>query len=168
MFQISRRTDYAFRVMIELGLTDDEICLSARELARRTAVSQAFLHKITGDLVKASLVRTYAGPTGGLALARVASSITVLHIVEAVEGPICLNVCQLRPRECPRDLICPAHGYWGRLQNQIVGFMQSTTLAELAAEARLLKKKPQRSSDVIYLYDGEASTRTTLSYGIGK
>jgi Rrf2 family transcriptional regulator, iron-sulfur cluster assembly transcription factor len=157
MFQLSRRTDYAMRILIELGLAEKELCVPARELARRTAVSQHFLHKITTDLVKASIVRTYAGPAGGLALARLAGDITVLQLVEAVEGPICLNVCLIRPRECPRDLTCPAHRFWGHLQSQIIQIMQATTLADLVNEAFQLKQNSPCACNVSYLLTNELS-----------
>lgn len=162
MFQVSRRADYAMRIMVALGQREEGASLTAREISRHTAVPKAFLHKITTDLVKASLVRTSSGTTGGLALARPAASITVLHIVEAVEGPICVNVCLVRPRECPRDLICPAHSMWGRVQAQIIAELQATTVAHLAAEAHLLKQVHRPRSNA-YLFP--ASTESPLAAG---
>lgn len=152
MFQVSRRADYAMRIMIELGQRGEDASVSAREISRKTAVPKAFLHKIVADLAKASLVRTYSGPTGGLALAQPAGDITALQIIEAIEGPICVNVCLLRPQECPRDLVCPAHGLWGRLQGMIVAELQTATLAELVEEAKVLKQRPQRPGTIQYLF----------------
>jgi len=140
------------RIMVELGQREGVESTSAREISRRTAVPKAFLHKIVAELGKASLVRTYSGSSGGLVLARAASTITALEIIEAIEGPICLNVCLLRPHECPRDMICPAHSLWGRLQQAVVTELQETTLAQLAEEAKALKKQPQRPSSVAYLF----------------
>lgn len=138
--------------MIELGQREENASISAREISRRTAVPKAFLHKIVADLVKASLVRTFSGPTGGLALAKPARTITALQIIEAIEGPICVNVCLVRPHECPRDLVCPAHSLWGRLQAMIVSELQTTTVAQLAEEAKTLKQRPQRPSFIPYLF----------------
>ena len=151
MFQVTRRADYAIRMMIELGQLDPGDCLSARNLSRKTAVPKAFLHKITTELAKAELVRTFAGAQGGLALAKPPREISLLQVIEAVEGAFCLNSCLIRPRECPRDVICPGHGIWGRLQNTLVEELKAITLAELAAEALQLKAQPQRPINMPYL-----------------
>ena len=150
MFQISRRADYAVRIMIELGFQRDQ-CVPSREISRRTNVSKAFLHKITADLVKANLVRTQAGPKGGLRLNHPLTHINLQQILEAVEGPICLNICLFRPQECERDAICPAHDFWGRLQTSIVSQLQAATLAELVTEAHELKTKPRQRDHIPYL-----------------
>lgn len=150
MFQISRRADYAVRIMIELGLQVDK-CIPSREISRRTHVSKAFLHKITADLVKANLIRTQAGPKGGLRLNHPLTQINLQQILEAVEGPICLNICLLHPNECERDAICPAHDFWGRLQMSIISQLKAATLAELIAEANELKHRPRQRDHIPYL-----------------
>lgn len=153
MFQISRRVDYAVRIMIELGMQTPGSFLSARRVSARTAVPKAFLHKITADLVRANLIHTQTGPSGGLALQRDASEINLLHIVEAIDGPICLNICLVRPQECNRDRFCPGHEVWGRLQVMVADELQKTGLAALAQEAKRLKKEPRKTSvDFPYLY----------------
>ena len=151
MFQVTRRVDYAMRIMIELGQLAPGDCLSTRELSQKTAVPKAFLHKITADLVKAALVRTFAGAQGGLALVRPPQEISLLQVIESVEDAICLNSCLIRPQECPRDLICPGHGVWGRIQNTLIAELRSITIAELAADAQRLKEQPQRPPHVRYL-----------------
>ncbi len=150
MFQISRRADYAVRIMIELGFQADE-CVPSREISRRTNVSKAFLHKITADLVKANLIRTQAGPNGGLRLNHPLTNINLQQILEAVEGPICLNICLLHPNECERDAICPAHDFWGRLQTSIVAQLQAATLDDLITEAKALKSQPRKRDHIPYL-----------------
>ncbi len=160
MFQISRRVDYAVRMMIELGLHKGEF-ISAQRMSVRTDVPKSFLHKIAIDLSKADLVRTQAGPGGGIALGKPVNKINMLHIVEAVDGPICLNVCLIRPQECKRDRFCPSHDFWGRLQLSLMQQLQETTLAQLVEEAELLMKNP-RSKDtrggIPYLIGRETAT----------
>lgn len=152
MFQVTRRVDYAMRMMIELGQLDPGDCLSSRNLAQKTAVPKAFLHKITIELANAKLVRTFAGAQGGMALAKPPREISLLQVVEAVEGALCLNSCLIRPRECPRDVICPGHGIWGRVQNTLIDELQAITVAELAAEAVQLQSQPQRPKEMPYLF----------------
>ena len=151
MFQISRRVDYAVRIMIELGMQPAGSFFSARRVSARTAVPKAFLHKINSDLVKASLIRTYAGAHGGVALAKPAKDISLLQVVEAVEGAFCINSCLIRPQECPRDVICPGHAVWGRVQNTLVHELSSITFTELAESAQNLKENPQRPGHMVYI-----------------
>lgn len=89
--------------------------------------------------MKAGLVRTFSGPKGGLELARPAAEINLFHIVEAIEGPICLNACLLHIHECPRDTYCPVHTVWGRVQASLIQQLQSITMAQLAVEGHALR-----------------------------
>lgn len=161
MFQVSRRADYAVRIMVDLGLrkkrpsSGESQRTAAQEVAKSTAVPKAFLHKISADLVKAGLLRTYSGPAGGLELARPTANISMREILEAIEGPLCLNSCLLRPQECPRDHLCPAHSFWGRLQISILKQLEETTLELLVEEALALRKGP-RQQEIPYLYPNHA------------
>lgn len=156
MFQISRRVDYAVRIMIELGLQPQGTYLSARRVSVRTAVPKAFLHKITADLVRADLITTQTGPTGGLALQKEPDTINLLDIVQAIDGPVCLNICLVRPQECNRDRFCPGHEVWGRLQLLVVAELQKTNLAALVVEARRLQRNPRaKLVDFPYLYSAD-------------
>jgi Rrf2 family protein len=150
MFQISRRADYAVRIMIELGLHDGSF-LSATKVSRRTAVPKAFLHKITHDLAKNQLITTQSGPSGGLTINKSTTEINMRQILEAVEGPICLNVCLVRPQECKRDAICPAHDFWGRLQVMLIEQLEAATLAALIAEAKQITDNLERRQQIPYL-----------------
>ena len=150
MFQISRRADYAVRMMIELAVNEGSF-LSATALSKRTAVPKAFLHKITADLVKAQLIMTQAGPGGGLILSKPTADINMKHILEAVEGPICLNICLLRPQECKRDAICPAHDFWGRMQIMITEQLEMASLEKMVDEAQHITDNRERRDDIPYL-----------------
>lgn len=163
MFQISRRVDYAVRIMIELGLQPSGAYLSARRLSAQTAVPKAFLHKITADLVRADLIQTQTGPTGGLILQKEVADIDLLQIIEAIDGPVCLNVCLIRPHECNRDRFCPGHEVWGRLQMMLITELRQTSLASLVAEARRLKAEPRTTLvDFPYLYAAPKSLDRAL------
>ena len=143
MFQISRRADYAVRIMIELGVHEATQLMPTRVIAQKTGVPKAFLHKIANDLARSGLVRTVSVPAGGVGLAQPAQAITMLNILEAVEGPVCVNVCQVRPQDCPRTLICPGHDFFGELQASILGQLRSRTLADLVAQAERLRRTPR-------------------------
>lgn len=151
MFQVSRRADYAVRIMVALGSNAQGKSMTANEICRKTDVPKPFLHKISADLIRAGLMNSQAGPAGGLSLARSAVAINLRHIVEAVEGPLCINICLVRPHECPRDRLCPAHGFWGQLQQSIADQLEAVSVADLVAEGRRLQKEP-REGVIPYLY----------------
>lgn len=139
--------------MLELGLREKNDRMSSIELSKRTQVSKSFLHKIVADLIKAGLVRTYKGPNGGLVLGRPMQTINMRHILEAIDGPICLNECLLTPQECPRDTNCPAHRFWGRVQSALIEEFENATLDTLVAEGRELARQPLRLG-IPYVYPG--------------
>jgi Rrf2 family transcriptional regulator, iron-sulfur cluster assembly transcription factor len=155
MLQISRRADYATRIMLELALQAEDGPISSLLLARRAAVPHSFLHKIVGDLVKAGLVRSIKGPHGGLSLARPLQNINMRHIVEAADGPVCLNACLLRPHECPRDRVCPGHSFWGRMQKNFLEQLEAGTLDLLVMEAKQLRETPHEML-VQYIFEVES------------
>lgn len=142
MFPLTRRADYAIRIMVELGdKADNGQRVPAAQIAQDAGVPLPFLRKIVVDLARVGLVHAYSGPTGGLVLAQPAANINLVHILEAIEGPICLNTCLVRPKECPRDRVCPVHGFLERLQVNLIQQLQEATLDVLVAEKRQLEHR---------------------------
>jgi len=105
---------------------------AAHDIAARQKIPRPFLAKIISQLCLAGLVTTYRGAGGGVALARPAAQITLLEVVEALEGPVRLNRCVIRPDDCPRNSYCPAHHVWSQAQADLVGRLGSTTFEILA------------------------------------
>lgn len=143
MLEISRRADYGVRIMIELGKRPERR-IPAGDLVGMTGVPKPFLHKIIADLARVGLIRTFQGPTGGVELGRQPEQISMLDILEASDGPVCMNICLARPHECPRDSVCPAHTFWGRLQSMVVAEMRAMTLDKLIEEAASLATHGRR------------------------
>lgn len=154
MLKVSRRLDYATRVMVELGMAGNGQRLASYEVAERAEVPEAFLRKIVADLAKSGLLRTFSGPGGGLALGRNPDAINLWDIYEAVEGPLILNDCLIQPEECSRDLFCPTHRFWGRLQGIIIKEMSEWTLGSLVEKGKSLQENPTRV-DMVYRFFNE-------------
>lgn len=144
MFRISRKADYAIRVLLALGRQADGAWLTASDIGRQMLIPLPFLHKVSASLAQAGLVRTRAGPKGGLALGDDASAITMRRILEAVEGPIVLNTCLIRPQECPRSAVCAAHAALAGLQGALTAALEGITLAALVAEGERLSREHER------------------------
>jgi Rrf2 family protein len=107
---INRRTDYAVRIMLELARSGGRV--PSRRLGELAEVTYPFARSIVTDLASARLVDARRGPGGGVSLSRPAADISLLQIVEAMEGPVALNVCISDPGYCDRAPHCPAHGVW--------------------------------------------------------
>jgi Rrf2 family iron-sulfur cluster assembly transcriptional regulator len=91
-----------------------------------------FLTKVISRLATAGLVVTSRGMGGGVSLARPSQEITLLQIIEAVDGPILLNHCLLRSGSCEHEPYCAAHDVWANLQSRFVAELNSVTMDELA------------------------------------
>jgi len=102
------------------------------EMAADIEVSQTLLAKIFQNFSKVGLVKSYRGVGGGFMLGRPAEQISLLEIVETVEGPIVLNRCLVRPGACDRDAECTVHPVWKELQEKMRDILGSVTLKQLA------------------------------------
>src|SRR5690606_7279989 len=107
---------------------------STQEIASRQNIPTPFLAKIIAQLSLAGLVTTHRGAGGGVSLARPASDISLLQVIEALEGPIRLNRCTIEPDACPRNGTCPVHGIWAKAQTQLTRLLDVTTFDELSVD----------------------------------
>ena len=134
--QLTLKGDYAVRVMVDLAGQPRDASVRTEDLGRRTGVPQAYLSKIIQALAHAGLVRTRRGARGGIALLAEPRAITLRQVIEAVEGPIYLNRCLIRPGACPRDSFCPVHPVWARIQEIVVRELESVRIKDLADTSR--------------------------------
>lgn len=134
--EISRRTDYGIRLILDLSGLPADGRSATQEIAHRQRVPSPFLAKIIAQLSLAGLVTTHRGAGGGVALSRPASQISLLHVIEALEGPVRLNRCLIQPQACPNDGHCPVHEVLARAQADLVSRLDKTTFDKLVQEAR--------------------------------
>lgn len=130
--QISRRIEYGLRAMVCLAAQPDERVMSFREIARRMTVPQDFLAKILKQLVTRGLVASTRGARGGYRLGRPARDISFLEVIEAVEGPVMVNLCQEGHDGCRMARACTLYGVWKRGQEQMLDVYRTATLDQLA------------------------------------
>jgi Rrf2 family protein len=134
MLKASTRARYSLRAMIELALHEGSGPLLLRELAAAQHISLKYLEQLTIPLRRAGLVQTERGPQGGYELARPAAEITVMEIIQAVEGPLELLDCMSRPTSCERATACAARDLWTKVNDAIGAVLSRTTLADLRDE----------------------------------
>lgn len=134
--RITRRADYAIRTLLDVASQDGKAVALTHEIAARQGVPAPFLSKIVVALTRAGLLRSYRGARGGVALGRPAADISILHVVEAVDGPLAVNRCVLWPEECERSRDCPIHPVWCQARDLLVKHLGGITLADLADRTR--------------------------------
>jgi Rrf2 family protein len=130
--QISRKIEYGLRAMIFLASQPPERTVPFKEIARRMEVPQDFLAKILKTLVEQGLTRSTRGAHGGYQLSRPAREISFLDVIEAVEGPVVVNVCQDRHDACKVSRSCTMYGVWKLGQERMLEVYRAATLDTLA------------------------------------
>jgi len=133
---LTRAGDYALQGMVYLAEQPPEKIVLISDIARHQEIPESFLRKILQVLVRAGLVRSLRGVSGGVMLAKPARQISALEVVEAVEGPLALNACLNGGDGCDKIDTCPSYPMWREAQARLVEVLQGWSLADLARKER--------------------------------
>ncbi|MCC6300431.1 MAG: Rrf2 family transcriptional regulator [Anaerolineales bacterium] len=129
--QITRQADYATRAILHLARAKTGERISTSQVAKEQKIPPSFLAKIISQLAVAGLLHTSRGAHGGITLAREPSQITLLEVIEAIDGPIQLNMCVEQNGACPFEEGCPLQPIWCDTQNELVAKLRSTNFSQL-------------------------------------
>ena len=129
---IRRNTDYAVRLMVYLARQYGKGPVSTRVAANEEGVSYPLACKLMQKLHGSGLIDSSMGPKGGFNLSRAPSDITLLEVVEAIQGPVSLNRCMLSPDACPRQMTCSVRAKLAGVQETIVGGLGGITFEDLS------------------------------------
>jgi Rrf2 family protein len=121
--------------MVHLATLPSGTRVQRTVLAEATEVPESFMSKVLQGLVRARMVSSKPGHNGGFELAGAAAEITLLDVVEAIDGPVALNLCVGSMPGCERHQGCPAHLVWMEAQKAVARVLRSATIAGLAAQA---------------------------------
>ena len=138
MLRISKLTDYAILVMVELNEGHGEV-LNAHALADLTHLELPTVSKVLKLLSKAGLVQSFRGINGGYAMDREAGSISVADIIAAIEGPIAMTECSVEVGLCSQEQVCNLRSNWRRISSAVANAMEGVTLAEMSRPIRRLE-----------------------------
>jgi Rrf2 family transcriptional regulator, iron-sulfur cluster assembly transcription factor len=130
--KLTRGGEYGIRGVLYLAQQNDGKVSMLSAIATAQDVPPRFLAKIFQALAKAGVVKSHRGAKGGFSLARSASEISIKDVIEAVEGPINLNVCLIAQGECDRDTTCTMHAVWEEAQEKMMGVLAKANFADLA------------------------------------
>lgn len=137
--QINRTVDYGVRVMIHLAGLPAGTRSICPDLAAAADVPPSFMSKILRRLVNARLINSGRGIGGGFELARPASQITLLDVVQAIDGPICLNICLQSGNMCNRSSWCAAHLVWAEAQRKLEQVLGAAVLDKMAKQTHTMR-----------------------------
>ena len=128
--QITRQADYAIRAVRYLAKQGPNQRAATSTVAQEMKIPPSFLAKIISQLSIAGLLHTSRGARGGVTLARDAKDISLLDVVEAIDGPILLNECTEDSTNCPFGEDCEIRSLWCDAQDELVTRLRSTNFAQ--------------------------------------
>jgi FeS assembly SUF system regulator len=135
MLRISKLTDYAILVMVELAR--DGGMLSAHALAERVSVEIPTASKVLKLLSGSGLLESYRGANGGYRVSRQADDISVGEVIAAIEGPIAMTECSVEQGLCSQEDNCELRGNWQRISVAVARALQEVSLMEMSAPMKI-------------------------------
>lgn len=142
MFRISRRLDYGLQLMIALAAEPESQPQSTATLADKLRIPLPFLHQIGHTLMQAGLVKASPGPHGGIRLNRAPESVSLMQIVETLEGPVMLQPGPDANEECTRQSTFSTQYTWDSLQEKVVDHLNSITLLDMVTTSQQGQRIP--------------------------
>ena len=130
MLRVTKLTDYATVVLTALAARPDTVA-SASELAEQAGLEVPTVAKLLKPLAQAGLVESFRGTNGGYRLARAATDISLVEIVEAMEGPLGMTECSVHAGACGIEHSCGVRANWRQINDVVVDALRAVTLAQM-------------------------------------
>lgn len=137
MLRMSKLTDYGTIVMTYLARESDRLH-AASEIAVQIQVAAPTVSKILKMLAREGLVISHRGVKGGYSLARAPSDISMVQIIDALEGPVGLTECGSSPGSCAQEDSCSVRANWQHINDAVRQALAGVTLAQMAQPVRLV------------------------------
>jgi Rrf2 family protein len=131
--QITRQADYAIRAVLYVSKLGQNQRAATSQIAQEQHIPPSFLAKIISQLSIAGLLQTSRGARGGVMLAKGPEEITLLDVVESIDGPIALNECVNDKNACTFGEDCPLRPIWCDAQEELVNRLKTTNFAQFSA-----------------------------------
>jgi FeS assembly SUF system regulator len=136
MLRVTKLTDYATVVLTVLA-SDPDAVASAAGLAERAGLEAPTVAKVLKPLAQAGLVEAFRGVNGGYRLARAADDISLIEVVEAMEGPLGMTECSVHAGACGIERSCNVRANWRRINDVVIDALRGVTLAQMLNGAPL-------------------------------
>ena len=135
---ITREADYAIRCVLFLSQEAGRV-VNATEIAESMTIPKSFLEKILQRLTRGGIVHSTQGITGGFELVKEPVKVSILEVIEAIQGPTAVNICAVDERNCDLSSSCPVHPVWVELREDIENRLKKESFARLMARKQKLR-----------------------------
>ncbi len=147
----SRSTEYAIRAFVNLSRVPDGKYAMVKQIAQEEEIPAHFLAKILQQLARKGLLRSSKGPTGGFVLLRKPGDISLMDLVQALDGMVDYERCASGLSECNDDMPCGMHDSWKALRSRIMSYLEKTSIADISSalddkRQSLGKSRPRRKA----------------------
>lgn len=136
----TRRSDYGVRAVICIAARSPDR-VKAAEIAEEMDIPLGFLHQVLQALQVGGVVDSRTGRNGGYRLVRSAEAISILNIIECLEGPLGIGECALRGGPCHWDDVCAMHEVWSACRSAFCEQLGAATLAQVVDVNRRLEQE---------------------------
>jgi len=133
MFSVPTRTQYGIRALVHL-VKEGEAGLSASDIAEHEGISPKYLEGILSLLKTNGLITSTRGKNGGYKLSKNPKELTMLEIVEALDGAIQPTECIDSEKSCSKGTTCMSRKFWTELKITIDTFLRSKTLEDICTQ----------------------------------
>ncbi len=131
--QITRQADYAMQAVWYISKLGANQRAATRQIATEQHIPASFLAKIISQLSIAGLLQTSRGARGGVMLAKKPEEISLLEVVEAIDGPITLNECVHDETACNFGATCPLRAVWCDAQDDLINRLKGSNFSQVAS-----------------------------------
>lgn len=138
--KFSTKTRYGVRAMLEIAMHTSNGGIFQKDISKNQDISNKYLDHIIHGLKVADLI-SKKGKKGGYVLTRKPSEITIYDINNAFEPGICVIECLDKINICNRKKGCRVRGFWSKLNNIIISYLQGVTLEDLLESPDLIDDK---------------------------
>ena len=127
----SKKCEYGMQAVLFLAAQETGTVVSAETISQALKIPREFISKILQSLRDSGIICSTKGKAGGFCLAKPASQIKLIDIVEAIDGLEMFSSCVLGFPECAPDTPCPVHDSWGDLRTKAFEMLSNETLDKL-------------------------------------
>ena len=145
--KISTKGRYGLRILMDLAIHQSEKPRLIRDIAKSQQISEKYISRLVIALRKEGMIRSVRGVNGGFHIAMKPEDITLLDVIEVMEGPLSIVDCVKAPKRCAMHVNCAPREIWCKLNDEIRDLMRQTTLADILES---YKKQSARDGIVDY------------------
>jgi Rrf2 family protein len=128
----SLTTKYAVIALVELARQSSDRPVLVKDLAAKKEIPAAFLAKLVPPLVRAGILSSTRGKNGGISFARSPHQTSLADVVRTIEGDNWFRECVFELSPCDGRLDCALHNLWDPVRDQIIAFLEQTTIGTVA------------------------------------